>query len=147
MKEVVTMGRVKLDLPQEFIYFTEISVRIGDINYGGHMGNDSVLSIIHESRLRFLKNYGFSELDAGGAGIIMADSVIVYKNQSFHGDLLKVEVTVQDFNRCGCDIFYKLSLKESGKEIVRAKTGIVFFDYEINKVSAVPEKFKAVFGE
>jgi len=141
------MGRVKLVLPQEFIYSTEISVRIGDINYGGHMGNDSVLSIIHESRLRFLKNYGFSELDAGGSGIIMADSVIVYKNQSFHGDLLEVEVTVGDFNRCGCDIFYKLSLKDSNKEIVRAKTGIVFFDYETNKVSNVPKKFKAVFGE
>ena len=139
------MARVKLQLPENFIFSTEISVRISDINYGGHLGNDSVLSIIHEARLRFLKNFGYSEMDVEGSGIIMSDSVIVYKGEGFYGDLLTVEVTAGDFNNYGCDIFYKIANKKTAKEVVRAKTGIVFFDYSNRKVMPVPEKFKKLF--
>jgi hypothetical protein len=39
------MARVKIDLPDKFIFKTEIPIRINDINYGGHLGNDAVLSI------------------------------------------------------------------------------------------------------
>jgi acyl-CoA thioester hydrolase len=139
------MARVKLQLPEKFIFSTEIQVRISDINYGGHLGNDSLLSIIHEARLRFLKNYNYSEIDVEGTGIILSDSVIVYKSEGFYGDILTVQVTVDDFNRHGCDIFYKLINKKTGKEVALAKTGIVFFDYNERKIACVPEKFKILF--
>ena len=45
------MGRVKIKFPAENpLFITTIHVRIGDINYGGHVGNDAILSIIHEAR-------------------------------------------------------------------------------------------------
>jgi acyl-CoA thioesterase FadM len=47
----------------------------------------------------------------------------------------------------GCDFFYQLVNKESGKEIARAKTGIVFFDYEKRKPTKVPEAFKKHFEQ
>ncbi len=62
------MARVKLDLPDAFEFTTEIQVRIGDINYGGHLGNDTVLSLIHEARVRFLQKYNFREANIGGIG-------------------------------------------------------------------------------
>jgi hypothetical protein len=34
------MARIKLDLPADFPFAAELRVRITDINYGGHMGND-----------------------------------------------------------------------------------------------------------
>ena len=71
------MARIKLDLPEQFPFSTELRVRITDVNYGGHMGNDALLGLLHEARVRFLTQYGFSELNICGAGIIMADSVIV----------------------------------------------------------------------
>ena len=37
------MPRIKLELHEILIYSTEIPVRITDINYGGHLGNDSIL--------------------------------------------------------------------------------------------------------
>jgi len=46
------MARIKIEIPDKFIYKTEIPIRITDINYGGHLGNDSLLSIIHEARVR-----------------------------------------------------------------------------------------------
>lgn len=139
------MARIKLGLPEKFHFSTDISVRIGDINYGGHLGNDAVLSIIHEARMRFLKNLGFSELDCGGPGLIMSDAAIVFKSESFYGDIISVSVGVDEFNPMGCDIYYQLLNKENGKEIARAKTGIVFFDYEKRKPEKVPEKFKGHF--
>ena len=139
------MARIKLQLPDKFTFSTEIPVRISDINYGGHLGNDSVLSIIHEARLRFFKKYNYSEMDVEGVGIILSDSVIIYKNEGFYGDILIVEVTAGDFNNYGCDIFYKITNKKTGKEVARVKTGIVFFDYKNRKITQVPKKFKNLF--
>ncbi len=34
------------------IFKTNFAVRIGDINYGGHMGNDKFLLIFHDARLK-----------------------------------------------------------------------------------------------
>jgi YbgC/YbaW family acyl-CoA thioester hydrolase len=136
------MARIKIDLPEKFIFKTEIPVRITDINYGGHLGNDSLLSIIHEARMRFLKHLGYSESNVEGSGIIMIDSAIQYKSESFYGDELIVEVTVTDFTGIGCDFVYRITNKNTSKEISLAKTGIVFFNYEKRKTVVVPPEFK-----
>lgn len=139
------MARIKLDLPECFPFSTELRVRITDVNYGGHMGNDALLGLLHEARVQFLAHYGFSELDICGAGIIMADSVIVYKSEAFPGERLELAVTVTDFNRYGCDFVYRVTEKASGREVARAKTGIVFFDYQQRAIQKVPQPFRDLF--
>lgn len=139
------MARTKLNLPPRFQFSTLIDVRIDDINYGGHLGNDAVLSLIHEARVRFLKKQGYSELNIDGAAIIMVDAVIQYRSEGFHGDQLLAEVAVTDFQNTGCDFYYRLTNNETGKEIARAKTGIAFFDYEKKKTISVPQQFKSKF--
>lgn len=137
------MPRIKIDMPEHYTFTTEMPIRIGDINYGGHLGNDAVLSMVHEARIRFLNYYHYTELDIEGLGIIMTDSAIVYRAEGFHGDLVQIDVTVDDFNKYGCDIYYLLSNKKTATEIAHVKTGIVFFDYQTRKVTQVPEAFKA----
>ena len=122
-----------------------LSVRIDDINYGGHLGNDAVLSLMHEVRIRFLKEYGYSELNIDGAAVIMVDAVIQYRSEGFHGDQLIAEVAVMDFQNTNCDFYYRLTNKDTGKEIARAKTGIAFYDYERKKTISVPQQFKSKF--
>jgi len=139
------MARVTLDLPETFLFQTDLSIRISDINYGNHLGNDAVLSLIHEARLRFLTHHRFSELDIGGVGMIITDAVIVYKSQAFYGDVLTAAVTVGDFNRRGCDFFYRLADRSSGREVARAKTGIVFYDYGQGKIARAPDVFRRAF--
>jgi acyl-CoA thioester hydrolase len=136
------MARIKIEIPDKFIFITEIPIRITDINYGGHVGNDSLLSIIHEARVRFLKHLDYSESNVEGSGIIMIDSAIQYKSEGFYGDELLVEIVANDFTGIGCDFVYRLTNKESNKEIAVAKTGIVFFDYEKRKTASVPVNFK-----
>ncbi|GAB3431840.1 acyl-CoA thioesterase [Niabella aquatica] len=136
------MARIKVLLPEHFIFSTHIPVRITDINYGGHLGNDALLSIIHEARLHFLNYYGYSEMNMEGAGLIMADAAIEFKAEAFYGDALTVWVGANDFNRIGFDLCYKLEKNTDGKmvTVAIAKTGMVCYNYDQKKVTAVPAK-------
>ena len=139
------MARTILILPENFNFSTQIDVRITDINYGGHLGNDSVLGIIHEARVRLLTEKGFSEQDIDGVGIIMADTVIIYSSEGFYGDKLRIDVAVDEISNTGCEIYYRFVKLANEKMIVKAKTKIVFYDYISKKVSRTPQIFVNAF--
>jgi YbgC/YbaW family acyl-CoA thioester hydrolase len=139
------MARIKLQLPENYLFSTTIDVRITDLNYGNHLANDSLLSIIHEARVQFLDHFGYTELDIEGTSIIMADVVIIYKSQSFYGDTLKIEIGVGDISKKSCDFFYRIT-KVEDKVVALCKTAIVFFDYHTQKPALIPKAFlKRVF--
>ncbi len=139
------MARVKLDLPEHFPFHTELQVRITNVNYGGHLGNDVLLGLLHEARFQFMAHHGLQELNVEGLGLIVADSVVVYKSEAFAGERLMIAVGVRDFNQYGCDFVYQITEKTGGREVARAKTGIVFFDYEQRAVAKIPPSFLALF--
>jgi acyl-CoA thioesterase FadM len=136
------MARIKIDLPASFSFTTSITVRITDINYGGHAGNDTVLSLIHEARMQFLKSYGYSELDFDGVGMIMSDVGIEFKSELFYGDMVIASVTVSGFSKVSFEIYYKLEKEVAGKKVLvaAAKTGMVCYDYNNKKIVAVPDQ-------
>ncbi len=141
----MTMARIRLDLPDNFYFSLVLPIRIYDINYGNHLGNDAVLRMIHEARLQYFRHHGLTELNTDGIGLVISDAAVVYKSQGFYGDILTVEMAVREPNAYGFDVYYKLSSQETGKEVARAKTGIVFFDYGKNKVAGIPEQFRSAF--
>jgi acyl-CoA thioester hydrolase len=136
------MARIKLSLPASFSFKTEIPIRIYDINYGGHLGNDAVLSIVHEARIQFLENLGYSELDIEGCGVLMTDAVVVYSSEGFYGDILTVEVGINDIQSAYCDFIFLLKNRTTGNEVARAKTGMVFMNRQTHKISSIPEEFR-----
>lgn len=143
------MPRIKISLPQKFNFTTTIGIRITDLNYGGHVGNDTVLSLIHEARMQFLQHFNYTELEFAGISLIMSDVAIEFKNEVFYGDVLTALVTANDFTRVGFDVFYKLIKTMDGKEIVvaLAKTGMVCFDYSNRKVATLPHGIKELFNQ
>ncbi len=136
------MNRIKIELPEHFYFSTLISIRITDLNYGGHVGNDSFLSLIHEARQQFLLSHGYKELEIAGIGLIMADVAIEYKKELNHRDVVKISVAADGFDKLGFDIFYKMELI-NGEETVlagKAKTGMLCYDYTQKKKVPVPEE-------
>ncbi len=132
------MARVKIALPAAFRFATTLPVRITDLNYGGHLGNDALLSILHEARVQFLAALGQQEVDAATQlGFIMADVAVEYKAEAFYGDALRIEVGVNDLSKYGFDIVYQVK-NQAGKEVARAKTGMLAFDYNTRKLRALP---------
>ncbi|MFN2457446.1 MAG: acyl-CoA thioesterase [Chitinophagaceae bacterium] len=138
------MARTKLQIPEQFSFSTNIPVRITDVNYGGHVGHDTILSMIHEARVQFLHQFGYSELHFSTAGLIMRDVSIEFKNELFYGDVVTTYVTASDFSRVGFAIYYKLTNNTSDGEttIAIAKTGMICYDYKRKKVVSVPEEAK-----
>ncbi|HSL62603.1 MAG TPA: thioesterase family protein [Desulfotignum sp.] len=137
------MARISLTLPDTFVYSTELDVRIQDINYGNHVGHDAFISLLHEARIRFFNHLGYSETDIEGCAIIISDLAVVYKTQAKHRDRLKCEIAAGDFNKYGCDIFYRMSHAQNNARVLEAKTGIVFFNYLENKITRMPPAFAA----
>lgn len=144
------MARIKIDLPPHFNFSTTIPVRISDINYGGHVGNDAVLSLIHEARMRFLQHIGYTEMNFAGAALIMSDAAIEYKGEAFYGDNLKIAVGITDIGKTGFDMVYKIEKTSSEKKtiVALAKTGMVCFNYQHKKIISLPaealNKFNAL---
>lgn len=134
------MARLKISLPEAFSFTTTLPVRITDLNYGGHVGNDTILTLLHEARMQYLRSMGYSELDLAGVSLIMADVAIEFKAELFYGDALQAAVAAGDFTRAGFELYYKLFVQKDGKKVViaLAKTGMVCFDYNTRKVVAVP---------
>jgi acyl-CoA thioester hydrolase len=134
------MARIKIELPGEFQFSTNLPIRITDLNYGGHVGNDTILTLVHEARVQFLRHYGYDELNMGGASLIMSDAAIEFKSELFYGDAVTAFVKAGEFSRAGFDLFYKLTLNNT--VVATAKTGMVCFNYETKKVMPVPEGVK-----
>jgi acyl-CoA thioester hydrolase len=138
------MARIKIILPPAFSFTCTIPIRISDVNYGGHVGNDAVLSIIHEARMQFFKSLGGTELNLFGKGLIMTDAAIEFKAEMFYGDMITASVTIAEVSAIGFEQYYKLEKETSNGLMITAiaKTGMVCYDYEKKKVVAVPEEIK-----
>ncbi|MEO8405746.1 MAG: thioesterase family protein [Chitinophagaceae bacterium] len=136
------MARIKIDLPDNFSFTTHIPIRITDINYGGHTGNDAFLSLLHEARMQFLGKHGYTELSFAGVGLIMKDVAIEFKGELFYGDTVSISIAATDFGKAGFDIYYKMQKEENGqaKAIGFAKTGMVCYDYQLKKIVAIPDE-------
>ncbi|GAO44187.1 thioesterase family protein [Flavihumibacter petaseus] len=142
------MARIKIELPQKFIFQTRVPIRITDMNYGNHLGNDRVLTLAHEARVQFLQFAGYSELDLSGAGLIMADTAIEFRQEIFYGDEIRVSVVANDFTNFGFDIIYLFEKITTEKTTIAAvvKTGMVCFDYSKRKVTKVPAGVEAALS-
>ena len=139
------MARLKIRLPGPSLFSTELTVRVTDLNYGGHLANDSVLTLCHEVRVRFLRSRGLRELDNGGIGLIMSDSGVEYKSQARLGEKLTCQVAIDDLRDVGFDVFYELRA-EDGRLVARVKTGHVGFDYKARKLAKMPEVVRERLG-
>jgi len=118
-----------------------IEVRVGDINYGGHMGNDKSLLIFHDARLAYLESLGFSEKNIGGPGIIMRDAQVTFRKEVFLHDVLTVDVGIDEVTTTSFNMVYTVKRDNDGVVVFVGSTGIVAFDYDVKKIARLPEAF------
>ncbi len=135
------MARIRIQLPEHFIFETQIPVRITDLNYGNHLGHDTLLSLLHEARVQFLASLGYSEGDIEGVGIILGDLAVEYKSEVFHPDMLRVRIGYADISATSCDFLYHVASVSTEKVVALAKTGLVFYDYQRKSIARVPARW------
>jgi acyl-CoA thioester hydrolase len=143
------MPRLKLVPRASYPFSCELTVRTTDLNYGGHLGNDKLLSLVHEARVAFLAAHGLSELDFQGVSLILGDTAVVYQAEAYAGDKLKFEVAAAEPTRSGFRIFYRVTRPADGQAIALVENGMACFDYQSRKIATLPGAVKdsAFFGE
>ena len=140
------MARIKIKLPSKTIGSFIIPVRITDINYGNHVGNNALVEIIHEARVQFLKQHNFTELDIADTALIMNELLVEFKNESFYNDLLEIKISSGEISKKSFELFYLITVLRNEKviTIAQAKTGMVCYNYQQKKVEMLPEKLKLI---
>lgn len=107
-----------------------MDVRVSDLNYGAHVGGDSIINFCHQARVLLLKSIGANEMDFFGTALIMRNNATVQKEELLLGDKIEVQVFVSDFTPYGFTFSYRLLRQENQKEVARTQTAMVYFDYQ-----------------
>jgi len=132
------MARVQLTPLASYPFAAKLVVRTTDLNYGGHLGNDRVLTLVHEARVAWLASHGWTELACGGVSLIMADAAIVYRNEAFAGDRLRIEVAPTAPTGTAFRLAYRVTRPSDETEIALVETGMVCYDYERRRIVRLP---------
>ncbi len=140
------MPRLRLEPLDAYPFSTDIIVRITDLNYGGHVGNDAFLSLVQEARVAFLASRGLSELDCGGISLIMADAALVFMAEAHAGDTLRFEVAAGEASRCGFRLFHRVTRPADGTTVLLAETGMAGWDYRTGKIKPLPAAAREKLG-
>ena len=140
------MARVVIALPERFDFSTELPLYVEHINYGNHLDNARLLGLVSEARVRWLAAMGYSEVEVGGVGRIMADAAVRYVSEAFAGEVMVVSLVAGEVGRAGFAIVWQMCERESGREVARGTTGMVCFDYAQRRVRPVPDALRARLG-
>jgi len=136
------MPRIKLIEQNKYPFSLNVTLQPRDINYGGHLGNDALISLLGSARVDMLHSLNMSEGDLGDGrtGIIMSDLVVSFKAEAYMFDELCIETNAGEFSRIGFRIFHRVT-KKGGGLIALAETGMTTFNYSTRKIAQVPDKF------
>jgi acyl-CoA thioesterase FadM len=94
--------------------------------------------------MQMLNVQGYTEMNAGGNSMIMADVMIAYKGEAFYGDKLTIKIYAQEVSAYSFDLLYHITTMRDSRQadIAHAKTGMVCFNYETRKIANMTEQFR-----
>ena len=140
------MARVKLSPLDGYRFSYQTQIRITDLNYGGHLGNDSVVTLMQEARARMLNELKFSDSDLGDGktGFVQADLIVNYLQEGFSFEDINILMDITDVGVRHFRVCYQF-IKDN-KPMILAETGMVGFDFESRKAVPLPEVFLAAIS-
>ena len=135
------MPKIKLKKKDTYEFEYKVTLQVTDINYGGHLGNDALVGIIHETRVNLLRTLGCSEFDLGDGktGIIMSDLGVNYLGEGFMFDDLVIYSNIDEISNASFRIFHQVTKKD--KIIALAETGIITYNYNEGHIVEIPKEF------
>lgn len=125
-----------------FLFSIPYTVRIQDINYGGHVSYAAVLYYFQDARIAYLSHLGpFTEMDVGeGCAIIIPEVHVRYRGEMFLGDRLEIGVRVREIRRSSVTMEYRI--ERGGEVAAEGETPLVTFSYQTRRPRRVPEAFR-----
>lgn len=118
-------------------FTTTLPVSIEHVNYGGHLGHDRLISMMHEARLQFFDSLGQSEIDFFGISLILKSLMVDYRSEGFRGDALSFAICVDEVRGSGFSLNYYIT-NQRDEVVAEAKLVQVGFDYQARRVARLP---------
>jgi acyl-CoA thioester hydrolase len=122
-----------------FRFSIPLKVRVNDLNYGNHVGHQVYFSFFQEARAAYLNQFGFSELNIEGLGMIMAEAACRYKQQLLLGDAIQVACAVVELRPKRFTMAYRINRGDT--VCAEGSTINLCYDYAAQKVVRLPEAF------
>lgn len=138
------MPRIVIAEHPAYPFRCELEVRVGDLNYGAHLGYDRLLGLAHQARLLLLEGLGAGELDLGDGrtGIVAGDLAVRYLGEAFVHDMLTFGIRPVEVGRVGFRLAHRVTRKADGARVALIDIGFVGYDYERRRPAALPESFR-----
>ncbi|MZQ99639.1 MAG: acyl-CoA thioesterase [Acidaminobacter sp.] len=135
-------------MPKRIDNLRTLEVRISDINYGNHMGNDRALTFFQDARISFLQQLGYEERRIGdNVGIIVSEAQVKYRKEVFLHDLLDASVWVDELRDRSFVMHYAFIRQSDQACVFEGSTKIYAFDYQSRKAVRLPEAFRKSVGD
>ena len=126
------------------IYSTELTILVSHLNYGNHMGYDSVLTLVQDARMRWLQEHDMTEADLGSAvGYLVVEAHVYYKAEAFFNDPIQINLYPENVKNRTFELFYEILNLNTNKVVALANTKQIFYDYTNAKVAKKPDNFIA----
>ncbi|WP_253449446.1 thioesterase family protein [Halomonas sp. Y3] len=134
------MERVRLEFPETAIVHRQpLTVRVTDMNYGRHLGHDTLVSLLHEARIQALAALGLTEWDLGGYPSVVADLAIQYQSEARWPDALVVETAIPAPEGRAITVYHRVLHAEGGRPVATARLNVLLVDPATGRPEAVPE--------
>jgi len=124
---------------KEFKFSIPITVRISDINAANHVGYQNYFLFFQEARIAYLNQFGFSELNIDGFGMIISAVDCQYKQELHFRDDITVQCRVSHVNRRAFIMEYRIVRADT--ICATGTTTNLCFDYGAKKIVPVPQAF------
>ena len=136
------MPRIKLQSLERYQHQYRTEIRVTDLNYGNHLGNDALIGLLHQARVRFFRDMGLGEIDLGDGktGVTMSDLAVNYRNEGFLFDELLIESSITEIQNSGFRVVH--CIRSDKTVLALAEVGIVAFDYSKRRPARLPEEFR-----
>lgn len=129
------------------VFSTNVEVLVNHLNYGAHVGYDSVLSILQDARMRWLKRHGLTEVSLEGpVGYVISEVAVNYKSEGFFGDVLDISLYPDSVGRKTFTLKYQITNLTTGRVMTVAETGHVGFNFGTRTLAPLPETFCGILN-
>ena len=130
---------------RNFRFSIPLKVHIGDLNYWGHVGYQIYLLYFQEARIAYLKEFGCTELDIHGYGMIISEVNCKYIKELFHRDEIRVKCGIGQLKSKAFVMEYQI---EKGDDVCAiGSTTNLCYDYQKKKVVKLPLEFATAIRE
>lgn len=139
---------MRANVSNNIIFETTIPVLVNHLNYGNHLGYDSILSILQEARMRWLKSIGekITEINIqDNIGWLVKKVELDILSEAFHGDLLRVSLSVIEYKKSHFTLQYKVENINQKNKLCESKTQQVCYDFSSEKISRIPKILMDIF--